>query len=1729
VGCCGENLKICRLHMLLQIVVIFVASLWLASMPIRAETSAVGIKVDQNFDHTRTKFPLEGAHQNVTCETCHAGAVFKGVPTACASCHNGDLSKGKSLDHPKTSNECANCHNNTNWAKVHVDHSKINNGCFTCHDNQVATGKNRDHVKSADVCETCHIVTTWHISKFDHTQTVEPCESCHDRLHATGKPFVHIRSSNECATCHVSTSWTIGTFDHTGVVDGCFTCHDGVSATGKSKGHLTTSNDCQNCHNTINWTSVKFDHTDPNVVGSACLDCHDGRRATGRAVTHYKTAADCGGCHTTMTWAPVPLASFDHGLALDPLDCYSCHTGQHLTVQGNSLGKTSNHIKSSNACEDCHSSLTSWTGAVFKHVNIVNGCVDCHNGTNATGRSNKHYSTTTDCETCHTDPNFKTWVPASFTHDKAVNVSNCFACHDGQHLTSTGTALGKTQTHIASSNNCSDCHASQTTWTGAIFNHANVTTACVSCHDGLQSISTGPIVGKSNQHMPTSNTCDVCHNTVNFVPRTGFDHAEISVTTCFSCHDGLQTISAAGKMVGKKQGHVTSGNNCEACHASFTTWKTSTFDHSVIGATPCATCHDGVSALGTKDAPAPGHLTFTATDCGSCHTNFISFKPSKFDHTFASQNCVTCHDGIRRVSTPKAMLGQNSFPNHIPTNGQACGACHTSYTTWKTTFNHVGAVGTCFSCHNGTIATGKLSISGKHILTSDTCENCHVNTTWAVTAAAFDHADPSVVGQSCVNCHNGNPITGKLSISGKHPVTSDNCAACHVTTNWTVASAKFDHTDPVVAGTACEACHNGTTATGKSGVHILTTNTCVSCHTTTNWLVAANRVDHTAVVGTCFSCHDKSHMTASFVPISGKSQTHLSTSNLCASCHTTTLWKPAVLPLDHSQVFGTCFSCHDGAKAMGRSNTHVKSSTDCVLCHNTIAWTGANVKFDHTDPLVVAATCVSCHNGSNPLAFGKINAPPPGHPPSSDDCSGCHNTIAFKPAHFDHTDPVVAAQPCSNCHDGAHPPAVGKPTGHIPTPPGSDCKDCHTTATFVTSMKPDHSQPGFAGNCFSCHNGTSAIGKTQTHFVTSNTCDLCHNTTLFKPANFDHSDAAVTGKPCVACHDGAPAHIPAQGKSSAPGGHLLTSNACENCHASFTTWVTAIKFPHDDPVVAATPCAACHDGNHAPAVGKLPTHFQSSADCGSCHVTTAWAVGIGRFNHADPVSAGVPCFTCHNGTKPPAVGKIQGHVASSNICGDCHSTIAWKPARFDHANVVPGTCFTCHNGTRATGKSNTHFATSNTCDNCHNSVKWVPALTPFNHADPVVSGARCYSCHSGAKPPAVTKSNKHIASTTACETCHVTSSWTVALNSVDHSQVIGACFSCHNGTFATPSRTITPKSQTHFATTNTCDACHTTTAWKPVAANAFDHTQAIGTCNACHDGTHAPAVGKTPTHIKSTALCDACHTTIAWKPVAANNVDHTQVIGTCFSCHNGTVATGKSQTHIKTTTSCDICHTTVNWTASTVDHTQVIGTCFSCHDSKIATGKTTFGKHFNTTNTCEACHTTKDTKIAVAANWLVTKTAFDHSQAIGTCASCHTTGAVPVGEVKSPTHFITTQACDICHTTTLWKPVLPYSHISPAYVAHSVSSGVTTCVSCHKQNNEKITYLQPGLFPDCASCHSDKYKPDPHNKYGNVRYTFTELRDCTGACHIYKDATMTTIQTNRATNTKHRSTRSSWN
>jgi len=170
--------------------------------------------------------------------------------------------------------------------------------------------------------------------------------------------------------------------------------------------------------------------------------------------------------------------------------------------------------------------------------------------------------------------------------------------------------------------------------------------------------------------------------------------------------------------------------------------------------------------------------------------------------------------------------------------------------------------------------------------------------------------------------------------------------------------------------TRCAICHDGSGLRSQSGKglrHIRSTNDCDDCHLLYSWI--PSRMDHGAVLGSCFICHN------GFQAV-GKSAQHIPSSNDCEECHRTTSWR-----FDHSRVQTGCYNCHNGVIATGKGSAHPPSSNACELCHRTTTW-----RFDHSR---VWSGCYDCHNGVT--ARGKSS----GHPPSSNACELCHNTRSW--------------------------------------------------------------------------------------------------------------------------------------------------------------------------------------------------------------------------------------------------------------------------------------------------------------------------------------------------------------------------------------------------------------------------------------------------------------------------------------------------------------------------------------------------------------------------------------------------------------------------------------------------------------------------------------------------------------------------------------------------------------
>jgi hypothetical protein len=213
------------------------------------------------------------------------------------------------------------------------------------------------------------------------------------------------------------------------------------------------------------------------------------------------------------------------------------------------------------------------------------------------------------------------------------------------------------------------------------------------------------------------------------------------------------------------------------------------------------------------------------------------------------------------------------------------------------------------------------------------------------------------------------------------------------------------------------------------------------------------------------------------------------------------------------------------------------------------------------------------------------------------------------------------------------------------------------------------------------------------------------------------------------------------------------------------------------------------------------------------------------------------------------------------------------------------------------------------------------------------------------------------------------------------------------------------------------------------------------------------------------------------------------------------IATGKPQKHVATNAPCETCHkSTATFAGARFNHTGATAPCASCHNGVTATGKPQ--KHVVTNAACDTCH--KGTVSFSGAR-------MDHATLSAPCASCHN-GTTASG--KSPRHFVTTAPCESCHRSVSWTSVT-YQHMSASFPNHGAA---ISCVGCHSSNSQVVPWKFAAYKPDCAACHAGDFHPQQHAKYLKpvpMNYTAAELRDCTGACHLYADQSQTTIVTRR--------------
>ena len=339
------------------------------------------------------------------------------------------------------------------------------------------------------------------------------------------------------------------------------------------------------------------------------------------------------------------------------------------------------------------------------------------------------------------------------------------------------------------------------------------------------------------------------------------------------------------------------------------------------------------------------------------------------------------------------------------------------------------------------------------------------------------------------------------------------CANCHTAQGWKPIRAvpEFDHNQTkyplrgMHVGVACTACHvkmvftnvGNKCADCHADIHKkqLGAN-CEQCHTVRGWGVSIQQIqDH----------NNRFPLTGAHAAVD------------CDACH-----KNA-----GNSKFETmstnCLSCHMADFKRVKNPDHVAGGSafqaPCEQCHTTDNW--LNAKFDHatTGFLLTGGhadpprTCADCHSGPNSYNLAgatcvschlKVyqSAKNPDHVAGgfAQTCQDCHTVNAWQPATFDHsktnfpltglhTDPPRVCTDCHNAQFGNYNITV------------TTCVSCHLS-NFQGAKNPDHVASGFA-----------------------QTCELCHNTTAWQPATFDHSKTAfpLTGAhgpplPCASCH-----------------------------------------------------------------------------------------------------------------------------------------------------------------------------------------------------------------------------------------------------------------------------------------------------------------------------------------------------------------------------------------------------------------------------------------------------------------------------------------------------------------------------------------------------------------------------------------------------------------------------------
>lgn len=203
-------------------------------------------KETKSFDHSKTKYPLEGKHSNVKCMDCHNQTLAGTLPLylSCQACHS-DYHEGQFRNRPD-GGDCAACHTVNGFKPTTFTISMHLITRFVLDGGHMAVPCNQCHTPYKTKSGKTQIQFTWENPE---------CKICHQDVH---RNQFEIHYNNTCESCHISTSFNTVEFQHDKTQFPLDRKHQNVP--------------CQDCHPSERDNAGIFTRYQP--LPSRCVDCH---------------------------------------------------------------------------------------------------------------------------------------------------------------------------------------------------------------------------------------------------------------------------------------------------------------------------------------------------------------------------------------------------------------------------------------------------------------------------------------------------------------------------------------------------------------------------------------------------------------------------------------------------------------------------------------------------------------------------------------------------------------------------------------------------------------------------------------------------------------------------------------------------------------------------------------------------------------------------------------------------------------------------------------------------------------------------------------------------------------------------------------------------------------------------------------------------------------------------------------------------------------------------------------------------------------------------------------------------------------------------------------------------------------------------------------------------------------------------------------------------------------